>query len=237
MMMEKKNNMPSMLSFYMKITHLTQSGILIELDQHILLFDYYQGELHINPHKPLYIFVSHRHYDHYNPSIFKIHHPHTAYILSSDLRHNHTGFYVDPNQEYDFDDIHIKTLLSTDEGCAFIVQVEGKTIYHAGDLHWWHWIGEPEKDNDYQRITYQQQIHLINEKIDYAFVVVDPRLEDAYLLGLQYFLNHVEAKYVFPIHYFGDYSTTDKLAKENLYNPYQAQLITFHHPQETYEIL
>lgn len=220
----------------MKITHLAQSGCLVELKHHILLFDYYQGHLDINTNKPLYVFVSHRHYDHYNPAIFKINHPHITYILSSDLRRKHEGYYVDPHQEYIFDDILVKTLLSTDEGCAFIVKVEDKTIYHAGDLHWWHWIGEPDEDNDYQRNTYQQEINMIKDTLDIAFVVVDPRLEDTYLLGLQYFLNHVQAQYIFPIHYFGDYSTSERIQKEKLDNPYQAQIITFSHPQESFII-
>ena len=66
--------------------------------------------------------------------------------------------------------------------------MEGKTIYHAGDLNWWHWEGEPQSDNDYQRIVYQQQINLIKQPIDIAFIVVDIRQEKDYLLGLQYYL-------------------------------------------------
>ncbi len=31
------------------------------------------------------------------------------------------------------------------------MHVENQTIYHAGDLNWWHWQGEPQADNDYQR--------------------------------------------------------------------------------------
>ena len=39
----------------------------------------------------------------------------------------------------------IRTLRSTDEGVAFVVHYAGKTIYHAGDLNWWHWEGEPDE--------------------------------------------------------------------------------------------
>ncbi len=40
----------------------------------------------------------------------------------------------------------IRTLRSTDEGVAFVVHYAGKTIYHAGDLNWWHWKkGEPDE--------------------------------------------------------------------------------------------
>ncbi len=220
----------------MLVTHYFHSGSLVELDQHLLLFDYYQGELQLNQDKPLYVFVSHRHFDHYNPDIFKIHHPHITYILSDTLRHKYEANYVDVHQEYIFDDIKVKTLLSTDEGCAFLVEVENQTIYFAGDLNWWHWDGEPDKDNHWQKITYQQEINSIQQPIDLAFVVVDKRQEDSYLLGLQYFLKHVKAKYIMPIHYFGDYTISEQLQKEKLDNPYQAYIIPVHHRDETFEI-
>lgn len=221
----------------MLVTHFYHSGNLVELEHHSLLFDYYQGELHLNKEKPLYVFVSHRHYDHYNPAIFKIDHPHITYILSSDLRHKYDGHYVNVHHHYTFDDIQVDTLLSTDEGCAFIVKVEDKTIYFAGDLNWWHWNEEPDQDNEFQKVTYQKEIDSIKQPLDLAFVVVDKRQEEHYLLGLQYFLNHVQAKYIMPIHYFGDYSITQQLQKEKLDNTYQAHIIPIKHQDETFEII
>lgn len=220
----------------MKITHLFHSGTLIELDSHILLFDYYQGNLKLNSHKPLYVFVSHRHYDHYNPAIFKINHPSITYILSSDLRHKYDGHYVDINQDYIFDDIFVKTLLSTDAGCAFLIEVENKTIYYSGDLNWWHWNEESHKDNKYQEVTYKQIIDTITQPLDLAFVVVDKRQEEYYLQGLQYFLSHVQTQYIMPIHYFGDYSISEQLPKEKLDNKYQATFLLPHHTDETFEV-
>lgn len=220
----------------MRVTHLYHSGCLVELDNHLLLFDYYQGSLDLNPNKPLYIFVSHRHYDHYNPEIFKISHPHVTYILSSSLRHKHKANYVEANQTYIFDDIKVQTLLSTDEGCAFIVEAENKTIYHSGDLHWWHWEGEPKQNNQWQKETYQQQINLINSPVDLACVVVDQRQEESYLLGLQYFLNHVQANYILPIHYFGDYSISEKLKQEHFNNPFDSQILNVKHSNQTFII-
>lgn len=209
----------------MIVTHLYHSGVLIELDNHLLLIDYYKGDLILNKNKPLYVFVSHRHYDHYNPKIFKIDHPNITFILSTTIRHKYEAHYVDHNQTYTFDDIVVKTLLSTDEGCAFIINVENKGIYHSGDLNWWHWEGESSKDNLYQKETYQKQIELINEPIDIAFVIVDIRQEKDYCLGIQYFLNHVKSKYIFPIHYFGDYTISKQLKHEKLDNPYQTDII------------
>lgn len=221
----------------MLVTHYYHSGFLVELEHHSLLFDYYQGDLKINQEKPLYIFVSHRHFDHYNPEIFKINHPHITYILSNDLRRKHDGYYVDTHHIYQFDDLTVKTLLSTDEGCAFLIEVENQTIYFAGDLNWWHWDGEPDKDNEYQKVTYQQEINTIDQPVDLAFVVVDKRQESHYLLGLQYFLKNVKARYICPIHFFGDYTISEDLQKEILDNPYHAKIITIHHKDETFEVI
>ena len=144
----------------MQVTYIYNSGFLVELDKHILLFDYYQGTIPpLNQNKPLYVFVSHFHHDHYNPAVYQINHPKITYII--DRKINNTGIKVRPSEIYEIDDLYIQTLLSTDAGVAFVVKVENKQIYHAGDLHWWHWIGEPEADNKYQAGTFKKEISKI----------------------------------------------------------------------------
>ena len=57
--------------FMLKITYIEHSGFLLETENAVFLFDYYKGALpQINPQKPLFVFVSHKHGDHYNPDIF-----------------------------------------------------------------------------------------------------------------------------------------------------------------------
>lgn len=49
-----------------KITYISHSCFAVELEHSVLVFDYYQGELPLwNPEKTIYVFVSHRHYDHF----------------------------------------------------------------------------------------------------------------------------------------------------------------------------
>lgn len=75
------------------------------------------------------------------------------------------------------------------------MKVEGKTIYHAGDLNWWHWNGEPEEDNEYYKKTFQDEMkYLEGKKIDLAFMLLDPRQEDKYCWGMNYFLEHTDSK-------------------------------------------
>ncbi|MCD7807945.1 MAG: MBL fold metallo-hydrolase [Erysipelotrichaceae bacterium] len=220
----------------MKVTHLYHSGCFIELKHHQLLFDYYQGDLCIDKNKPLYVFVSHSHDDHYNQKIFDIKHDYVHYILSNDIKNKHDALYVKPHQTYVIDDIKMYTLISTDLGVGFVVEVENQIIYFAGDLHWWHWQDESDEFNEWQRKIYQQEINRIDKDIDLACVIVDKRQEDDYLLGLQYFLEHVKSRYILPIHYFGNYGISDDLKNEHLQNPYQAKILYVSHQNQIFEI-
>lgn len=185
----------------MKITYLYNSGFLVELEHHLLLFDYYLGNIpKLNKSKPLYVFVSHNHYDHYNPEIYHIDHPNITYIIDQGI--NNKGIKVAPNKSYQIDDLKIQTLLSTDLGVAFVVNVEDKYLYHGGDLHWWHWIGEPDEDNKYQENTFKQEINKIkNIHFDLLMTALDPRLEETIWWGMDYILKNVTTKYVLPMHF------------------------------------
>lgn len=199
----------------MNVTLIHHSGVLIELEHKSLLFDYYEGPLNINLDQPLYIFASHAHYDHYSSKIFSIKHPHKTYILSDDIKTHHDHVTVSPHHHYTIDDVEIDTLFSTDQGVAFVIHTEGKSLYFAGDLHFWYWIGDPDQDNNWQRDHYLEEIgHLTNEHFDLSCVVVDDRLEGAWLYGLEEFLKRVKTDYVLPIHYFGNYNLSKRLKKE-----------------------
>jgi L-ascorbate metabolism protein UlaG (beta-lactamase superfamily) len=186
----------------MQVQYIFQSCFVIELESHILLFDYYKGELPtFSANKPLYVFVSHSHHDHYNPIIYSIPHPNITYIISNDV--DNRGIKLGPNEQITVDDVEIQTLLSTDLGIAFVILVEGRYIYHAGDLHWWHWIGEPEEDNTYQKQTFQREINKIKH-VPFTIMMtpLDPRLKEATSWGMEYILNNVTTTYIFPMHFF-----------------------------------
>ena len=130
----------------MKITYIGHSGFASELAHCTLLFDYYEGTLPVFPsEKPLYVFCSHTHRDHFNFDIFRLRemHPDVTYILSRDIRRswNAAGFarhgvakeaydalvFLRPYERTELGEIAVETLDSTDEGVAFLVSAEGKT--------------------------------------------------------------------------------------------------------------
>lgn len=217
----------------MKITYLYNSGFIVELEKHILLFDYFKGTIpSLDPSKPLYIFISHFHHDHYNPAIYDLNHPKITYIIDRKIKN--TGLKVYPNKTYDIDDFHLQTLLSTDEGVAFVINVEGKYIYHAGDLHWWHWIGEPEADNKYQAGTFKKEISKIADiNFDLMMIPLDPRLEETGWWGMDYILKNIKTRYVLPMHFSEDIDKMHEYLDHEPLNHYH-NIIRIHNEGEIF---
>lgn len=73
----------------MRVTYIGHSGFSVELESHILLFDYYEGTMpEFDPAKKLLVFASHSHPDHFNREILKLAdvYPDVEYIFPKDIR-------------------------------------------------------------------------------------------------------------------------------------------------------
>lgn len=191
----------------MKITYLDHSGFAVEYKKYVLIFDWYKGKLpEFDSEKEIYVFSSHSHYDHFDRKIFELEniYPNVRYVLSADITEKPVPskvWFVIADKEYRIGNLKVQTLHSTDAGVAFLVYVDDRIIYHAGDLNWWHWEEESEYYNEQMRMDYQKEIHkLKNIRIDVAFVPLDPRQEEQYYWGLDYFMKHTDTELVFPMH-------------------------------------
>ncbi len=217
----------------MKVTFIHHSSFCVEVEDKVFIFDYFEGdripefEFHgkvpeFQPEQKIYVFSSHQHRDHFDTEILKWRekYPNIQYIFANDIKLSDNYLAkrgIEPtvkeqihtmkaNTSLNLDGIEIETLVSTDAGVAFLVTYEGKTVYHAGDLHWWHWEGQEEIINEYQEKNYKRQIDKLKDKrIDLAFVVIDQRLEKAQFWGIDYFMNHVDAVHVIPMHLWQNY--------------------------------
>ena len=242
----------------MKVTYIAHSGFMIELENTVLLFDYYKGTIpEIEKEKTIYVFISHRHPDHFNPVIFKLleNYENVYYFLSNDIKIGDSYLQknkipitikervtmVGKNDAFIFDRknvdsqvLYIKTLKSTDEGIAFAVRCEEKYIYHAGDLNWWHWNGETKAYNRNMEVNYKKEIAYISkEHFDIACIPLDPRLEDAYDWGIKYFMEEVDAAHIFPMHLWDDYACIQTL-KESCNPKEQEKIISITKEGETF---
>ncbi|MBR5509354.1 MAG: MBL fold metallo-hydrolase [Lachnospiraceae bacterium] len=196
----------------------------MELQQNILIFDYYgEGKLPQFPQeKKVWFLNSHSHSDHFKREILdlKENYPNAEYILSRDIRFGKEKppewiHRVRAQQVYQIGDLSIQTLRSTDVGVAFVIETEGKRIYHGGDLNWWHWESESKAWNNNMAANYKKFIGAIEgQSFDLVFVPLDPRLGMAYDWGMKYFLEHTKAEVVFPMHCWEDYTVCEKLQKQ-----------------------
>ena len=212
-----------------KVWYLAHSGFAVQTESSFLIFDYYLDEPKggtieqgvIDPkelaEKNVIVFVSHNHDDHFNPVVFEWQKtiPNIKYILSNDISEIPNAIMIGPNDTVEQENLVVKTYRSTDEGVAFLVQIDGLAIYHAGDLNWWHWEGEPETYNIKMADDYKKQIDLLaGERIDLAFVPLDPRQERQYDWGIKYLLERNDVPYVVPMHFWNQPDVIERLLVE-----------------------
>ena len=219
----------------MKVTYIHHSCFLVETQCFYYLFDYEKGFLpEMNIKKPIFVLSSHGHTDHYNAEVFSmltdLGMQDIRAILSDDIDAptSINTLQVSPGKEYALDHQQkLTTFRSTDLGVAFLIEDQNQLIYHAGDLNDWVWDDESEAYNEQMTLDYRNQILLLSEplkhrQIDVAFVVLDPRQEKDYDRGLCFFLEHIPAKQVYPMHYWDDPSIIDTFLRDH--PQYQSQI-------------
>ncbi|AGA70871.1 hypothetical protein Desdi_3485 [Desulfitobacterium dichloroeliminans LMG P-21439] len=234
-------------SFGLTIEYIRHSGFIVESDQSLLVFDYYEGPIQFPATKKIYVFTSHVHQDHFNPEIFlwQKEHPHIHYILSSDIKGNpnlppstENITFLSPYDETRLDDLRIKAYGSTDAGISFLVEhvdPEGFRIFHAGDLNWWHWWGEPpEAIENAERIFKEEIAKIKGESIDLAFFPVDPRLEQYYSIGAEYFIQELKPHILVPMHFWDQYEPLQIFAQKLASSP--THILTITQPNQIFTI-
>ena len=236
----------------MDIWYLYHSGFAVKTENHFLIFDYWRdtpkggnicdGVINTKElwEEDVIVFASHRHSDHYNRVIERWQReiPRCRLILSDDIKKNDDAIMVSPNKDYRQPDFSFKTFLSNDEGVAFLLNIDDKIIFHAGDLNWWHWDGEPDNWNDEMRDSYQSQIDMLKGlSIDLAFIPVDPRLEAEYYYGIDYLMRTADVKKVVPMHFGDKHGVVQRLLKDSISEEYRDRILPLMRRGQKAEIL
>ena len=198
----------------LRVTYVWHSCFVVELDKSILVFDYFPKEAvetvhfegrmpELDANKHIYVFASHSHKDHFSLEVLRWREKYSqiSYIFSKDIRLGRAYLLrngLDPEikkqihfvsviEKYEIGDLVVETLRSTDAGVAYLVQAEGLSIYHAGDLHWWN----SGMEGELYTKTYG----------------------DAYYLGMEYFLKNMDVDLVFPMHMWKQYDLIDRFKR------------------------
>ena len=233
----------------MNVTFLDHSGFLVELPTVTLLFDWWKGELpDLRPEIPLLVFASHRHEDHFKPEIFTL--PAAAFLLGKDIKlspRNLERWNLDAetaercvclggNETVEpFPGVTVETLPSTDEGVAFLVTADGRTVFHAGDLNWWHWEGEDPGWNGTMAANFKKYTEpLRGRQLDLGLLPLDPRLGEAGFWGPKVFLELADIRRFLPMHQWGDFGFTQRFL--DAYPMFAQQTIPVFHTGETFTV-
>ena len=201
---------------------LHHSGVTVSAGGRLLVFDWWKdgslpgGIPALAAGRPVTVFASHRHPDHWNPAVLAWRDtlPDVTYVLSSDIPPQPGCHAIAPGETLELPGLTVSALRSTDEGVAFVVRCGGGAFYHAGDLNWWHWDGEPDAWNAAMARDYRAELEkLAGTRLDAAFVPVDGRLGEAFHRGIGLFAELVDCPHLVPIHWSSDPSVLRRLAE------------------------
>ena len=198
----------------MTLTYVFHSCFVLETEMSILIFDYWLDLNGVVPpflkkDKPVYVFSSHFHEDHFNSAIFewRMQREGITYILSKDIyKHRRANkedadVWLTKGGTWSDGTISVWALGSTDSGVSWIVETEGRRIFHAGDLNNWYarflseavpgeTIYSEEFDEDIDPIAHEKQylgelkdIRKITDSFDVVMFPIDGRIGNGYTLG------------------------------------------------------
>ena len=195
------------------------SGFLVKANDVLLVFDLFDDPADVLPrvlnqeqYTRLYFFVSHAHFDHFNPEIARFAPNATRYILSEDV-HGHKGASRIPSEKINWigvydswadECISVTSFSSTDEGTSFLVDVDGRQIFHAGDFNWWDWTGDTAENRKLAENGFRKQMkRLAGYSFDLAFFPVDGRLGPSMERGAKIFCAETHPKALVAMHSVG----------------------------------
>lgn len=235
----------------MKIYYIYHSCFIVETESSFVLFDYFKNKQNNNEdfnfnellndifisEKPLYVFSSHSHQDHFNSEILSWCNKkeNTYFILSNDIKLYQTvsNYYsVKKNDSFTINNLTINTFNSTDQGVSFLIALDNMNIFHAGDLNWWKWSDDTIEEEEEMESAFKGIIKDIIIKdviIDIAFFPVDGRLDENYFCGGKYFIEQLNPKVFIPMHFWDNFDIT-KQFKNHINVP--TRVIELHHNNE-----
>ena len=216
----------------MTLTYIFHSGFVLETEESILIFDYWLDLNGVVPpflkkDKHVYVFSSHFHEDHFNSAIFewRKQREDITYILSKDIyKHRRANkedadVWLAKGGTWSDETISVWALGSTDSGVSWIVETEGKRIFHAGDLNNWYAKFLPdavpgqqmysfEMEEVFDPIAHEKQylgelkdIRKIADGFDVVMFPIDGRIGNGYTLGGRQFIERFKVGLFVPMHF------------------------------------
>lgn len=216
----------------MTITYIFHSGFSVETESCILLFDYWKDPAGVIPallssQKPMYIFSSHFHEDHFCREVlkWKAQKPDITYIFSKDIlrrrraEKDEADVWLGTHGHWADKHISVMAAGSTDSGVSWVVEVDGKRIYHAGDNNNWYarLLTTTHEDDIDGGIEFPagidavreekrylgelKEMQKITDRFDLAMFPIDARIGNGYTRGARQFIDRFKVSLFVPMHF------------------------------------
>lgn len=212
----------------MKLYYIYHSGFALETDELVIIIDYFQdsnknatnqGIVHselLKTKKKFYVLSTHAHHDHFNPEIldWKQDRKDITYIFSQDilehkLAKKEDAVFLEKGESFGDSNLSVEAFGSTDQGSSFLLHINNKLIFHAGDLNNWHWKDEASlEESQAAENWYLEELTEIYRQyklLDLVLFPVDQRLQRDYYLGAEQFITKIHTRFFAPMHFDLDY--------------------------------
>lgn len=216
----------------MQLTYLFHSGFALETDLCVLVFDYWKDPAGVIPSllktdKPLYVFSSHFHEDHFCRDIFAWREvkPDVTYLLSKDIlkhrraRREEADVWLAKGACWEDGRLRVTATGSTDSGVSWVVETQGRYLFHAGDLNNWYarfltddyrggTVFSPEFGMDIDPgkeekhyLGELKDIRKVTDHFDMAMFPIDGRIGNGYTRGARQFIERFRVGLLVPMHF------------------------------------
>jgi L-ascorbate metabolism protein UlaG (beta-lactamase superfamily) len=201
------------------LQYIFHNCFIVSVDGKTLLFDYPSPEFLSQDMRKillerirgseLYIFFSHSHGDHFSSTIVELvaAAKATYFVIAKDVAkaypslsdHGETWVAL-PGRKAAIGDLIMEAFPSNDLGVAFLIDMNGETLYFGGDLANWNW----ENDEEDRRLEafFRKILDKLTEKsVKVAFANADPRLNN--WSGAYEVIERLQPQVFIPMHTFG----------------------------------
>lgn len=215
-----------------RLTYIFHSGFAVETDEAILVFDYWMStapvvEQLLRQPKPMYVFCSHFHEDHFNAEVLAWRHvkPDITYIFSKDiLRHRRcrkedADVWMAKGATWRNALVAVWAMGSNDSGVSWIVETGGQRLFHAGGLNNWYarflstnapgqLVQNTETAENIDPVAEEKRflgelkdIRKVTDSFDIVMFPVDGRIGNGYTLGARQFIDRFRVGLFVPMHF------------------------------------
>ena len=207
------------MELHASVTYHHHSGFSVQVDNTLLVFDYWEGEKKELPaiakltadsfkaYSQVFVFVTHAHPDHLDQVIYTwLEGNPITYIVANDTPIGIRGKRLAPGDSLLLaPGVRVTAYGSTDMGVSYLVDIGGLRIFHAGDLNLWHWREESTlREIEAAEKAFDEAVKpLVGQRIDICMFPVDPRMGAMFDAGANYFILSVKPRLFIPMHWQG----------------------------------